>query len=131
LDENETKIATVGNRRDSILTLKEAQQEVADYLEAKGEKWSHAHDPYFRVTKLIEEVGELARAVINMESNVEEQNRRGSTAPREKKLEMVKDGLGDILYNLLGIGSAYGIQLDEAFRDSMKIIKTRYPVEAR
>ena len=111
------------------LTLKQAQREVTDYLEAKGEKWTHAHDPYFRLTYLMEEVGELARAVINLESKLKEPNRRGSSSPREEKLEMVKDCLGDILYHLLGTASTYGIELEEAFQNSMKIIKTRYPIK--
>ncbi len=117
--------------REHSLTFREAQREVASYLEAKGKKWTHVNDPYFRLTYLMEEVGELARAVINLESRVEEPNRRGSTSSREEKLEMVKDGLGDVLYHLLGTASVYGIDLGEAFQSSMKIIKSRYPVEAR
>lgn len=113
------------------LTFKRAQREVTDYLEAKGEKWTQAHSPYFRLTYLMEEVGELARAVINIESKVEEPNRRGSISPREEKLEMVKDSLGDILYHLLGTADVYSIDLAEAFQNSMETIKKRYAVESK
>ncbi len=112
----------------SDLTLKQAQREVAEYLKAKGERWTRISDPFFRVTFLVEEVGELARAVINVEANVEERNRRGLNLSREKKVAMVQDSLGDILYHLLGTATAYGIDLQDAFQSSMKIIKERYPI---
>ena len=80
------------------------------------------------LTFLVEEVGELARAVINLESTVKESNRRGLDSPREEKLAMVKDSLGDILYHLLGTATVYGIDLQDAFQTSMKTIKERYPI---
>jgi len=111
------------------LTLRQAQSEVANYLEAKGEKWTNEHDPFFRLTFLIEEVGELARAVINVEAKTVEPNRRGANSSQEAKLEMVKNELGDILYHIFGTAGAYGIDIQDAFQSSMKTIKTKYPIK--
>ncbi len=118
----------VKNQGSHDMAIREAQGEVAEYLEAKGVEWTHTDNPYFRVTFLMEEVGELARSVINVEAKVDEPHRRGLSSPHPEKLALVSDSLGDILYHLLGIASGYNIDLQEAFRKSMTNIKTRYPV---
>ena len=109
------------------LTIRRAQREVAYYLRAKGERWSRLSKHYRNVTYLVEEVGELARAVINIERK-EELGRRGLNRSQRARLHATKDALGDILYLLFGISVAYGIDLQRAFQDSMRIIKKRYPV---
>ena len=111
-----------------MATMRELQDEVARYLEAKGKNWTHADNHCFRMTYLVEEVGELARSIINVEARIEEPNRRGLNESREAKLEKVKDALGDILYHIFGISSEYGIDAEEAFRTAMRSIKQRYPV---
>lgn len=110
-----------------MATMKELQAEVASYLDAKGKNWTNTDNPYFRFTYLAEEVGELARSIINIEAKYEEPNRKGLNESREQKLEQIKDALGDILYHIFGISYAYGIDPEEAFRVAMRSIKKRYP----
>ena len=109
------------------LTIRQAQQQVNDYLEANGEKWTKLSNHYLRVTHLVEEVGELARGVINLDAEYGDPNRRSINQSREEKLAMVKDSLGDILYHLLAISISYGIDLQNAFETSMKSTTARYP----
>ncbi len=52
------------------LSIRKAQDDVAAYLTAKGPAWSGLGKHYYLVTHLVEEIGELARAVINLEDKV-------------------------------------------------------------
>ena len=110
------------------LTIHQAQKQVSEYLKAKGEKWSKLSNHYLRVTHLVEEVGELARGVINLDAEYSDPNRRGINQTMEEKLALVQDSLGDILYHLLGISISYNIDLETAFTGSMNSILERYPV---
>ncbi len=109
------------------ITIREAQREVTGYLRAKGEGWTGLNNHYYVATHLVEEVGELARAIINMESKVTERNRRGADRSHEEKLTAVRDGLGDVLFHLLKLSVAYGLDLEEAFHLSMRNIRAKYP----
>ncbi len=120
-----------GNRATSDLTIRQAQQRVDEYLRAKGEKWTKLTNHYLRVTHLVEEVGELARGVINLDAEYEDPERRGFRQTREEKLAMVQDSLGDILYHLFAISIAFGMDLQDAFEASMRSITTRYPIAPR
>ena len=110
------------------LTIRQAQQQVNEYLKAKGEKWTKLSNHYLRVTHLVEEVGELARGVINIDAEYGDPNRRGMNQFREEKLAIVQDAVGDILYHLLTISIAYEIDLQTAFQTSIRSITQRYPV---
>ncbi len=112
----------------SDLTIRKAQRQVNEYLQAKGEKWTKLSNHYLRVTHLVEEVGELARGVINLDAEYSDPNRRGISQPTKEKLAYVQDSLGDILYHLLAISISYNVDLETAFTSSMKSILARYPV---
>ena len=109
------------------LTIKQAQQQVNEYLKAKGEKWTKLSIHYLRVTHLVEEVGELARGVINLDAEYGDPNRRGMNLSHEEKLAMVQDAVGDIFYHLLAISIAYEIDLQTALQSSIRSITQRYP----
>lgn len=109
------------------LAIRQSQRWVAEYLEAKGEKWTKLSNHYLRVTHLVEEIGELARGVINLDASYGDPNRRGVKAPSEEKLGLIEDSLGDIFYHLLAISISYNLDLQTAFEKSMKSIETRYP----
>jgi NTP pyrophosphatase (non-canonical NTP hydrolase) len=111
----------------SQLTIREAQQLVDEYVSAKGEEWTRLSNHHLRVTHLVEEVGELARAIINLDASYADPNRRGANQSRAEKLDVLRDSLGDILYHLFAISIAYGVDLTEAFEASMNSIMTRYP----
>ena len=115
------------NKGETELSIREAQRLVDEFLMAKGEDWTRLSNHYLRVTHLVEEVGELARAVINLDAQYGDPNRRDQKLSREKKLGNLQDSLGDIFYHLFAISIAYGIDLEKAFRDSMNAIVARYP----
>lgn len=116
------------NTRDATeLTIRQSQKQVAEYLKAKGEKWTRLSNHYLRVTHLVEEIGELARGVINLDASYGDPNRRGAKGSPEEKLGLVEDSLGDVLYHLLAISISYDLDLQTAFENSMKSIQTRYP----
>ena len=110
------------------LTIREAQQQVDEFVRAKGEEWTRLSNHHLRVTHLVEEVGELARAVINLDASYADSSRRGANRSRAEKLVSLQDSLGDILYHLFAISIAYGVDLTGAFEASMKNIIARYPV---
>jgi NTP pyrophosphatase (non-canonical NTP hydrolase) len=109
----------------SQLTIREAQQLVDEYVSAKGEEWTRLSNHHLRVTHLVVEVGELARAIINLDASYADLNRRGANHSRAEKLDALRDSLGDILYHLFAISIAYGVDLTEAFEASMNSIMAR------
>ncbi len=109
-------------------TIREAQQRVDAFVRAKGEEWTRLSNHHLRVTHLVEEVGELARAIINLDASYADPNRRGANRSRAEKLASLQDSLGDILYHLFAISIAYGVDLTDAFEASMNNIIARYPV---
>src|SRR6266581_7704537 len=90
------------------LTIRQAQHRVDTFLKAKGEEWTRLSNHHLRVTHLVEEVGELARAIINLDASYADPNRRGANRSRPEKLASLQDSLGDILYHLFAISIAYG-----------------------
>jgi len=113
------------------LTIQQAQADVAGYLTEKGSAWSGLEKHYYLVTHSVEEVGELARAVINLEAKVTEPRRRGLEAHSAEKLAVLRDSIGDSFYHLLKLCVAYRVDMQEAFELSFETIKKKYPVDRR
>jgi len=90
-----------------------------------------AEKHYYLVTHLVEEVGELARAVINLEAKVTEPRRRGLEARSAEKLAVLRDSIGDSFYHLLKLCVAYRVDMQEAFELSFETIKKKYPEDRR
>ena len=123
-----TAISSAENRMPAPeVTIRQAQAEVKAYLEAKGTAWTGMNKHYYLVTHLAEEVGELARAVINIESREVDPSRRGLDAPDTAKSAALRDGLGDIFFHLIKISVAYGLDLQDAFQAAFASIRNRYP----
>src|SRR5713101_9265832 len=96
-------------KNETELSIREAQRLVDEFLMAKGEDWTKLSNHYLRVTHLVEEVGELARGVINLDAIYGDPNRRGVEASSREKLGLVEDSLGDIFYHLLAISISYNL----------------------
>jgi len=111
------------------LSIRKAQDDVAAYLTAKGPAWSGLGKHYYLVTHLVEEIGELARAVINLEDKVIEPHRRGLATPTAQKNAALLDSIGDSFFHLLKLCVAYDFDLEEAFESSFGAIKKKYPVD--
>ncbi len=106
------------------MTIKQAQEEVKKFLEAQGKDWTQIDNHFYLFTHLSEEMGELARHVINVDFNLLLKTRKH--ASREKTISQIEDDLGDILYHLFKIAIAYNIDLAKAFEKAMANIKNRY-----
>jgi len=106
------------------VTIKQAQQEVKRFLEKQGRDWTQIDNHFYIYTHLSEEMGELARHIINADFNPLLKTRKH--ASRAKTIFQIKDDLGDILYHLFKLAIAYNIDLAEAFEKAMSNIKSKY-----
>jgi NTP pyrophosphatase (non-canonical NTP hydrolase) len=105
-------------------TIKQAQKEVEKFLEAQGKDWTQIDNHFYVFTHLSEEMGELARHIINADFDLVPKTRKH--ASRERTISQIEDDLGDILYHLFKLAVAYEIDLAEAFEKSMIHIKKKY-----
>ena len=106
------------------ITIKQAQEEVKKFLEVQGKDWTQIDNHFYVFTHLSEEMGELARHIINADFNLPLKTRKH--ASREKTVSQIEDDLGDILYHLFKLATAYNIDLVKAFRKAMNHIRKRY-----
>jgi len=111
------------------MTIKQAQEEVKKFLEAQGKDWTQIDNHFYIFTHLSEEIGELARHIINADFNPLLETRKHVS--REKTISQIEDDLGDILYHLFKLATAYNIDLAEAFEKAMTNIKSKYSKELR
>jgi NTP pyrophosphatase (non-canonical NTP hydrolase) len=103
--------------------LSDFQKEVEQLL--KERNW-FPHDNltrYYTLSQLMEEVGEVARCVTLIESNRD----KVSKPSKDEALENLKLELGDVLWNVLKLASAYNIELDESIRNTINKVKEKYP----
>lgn len=111
------------------ISIKQAQEEVEKFLEERGKDWTQMDNRFYVFTHMIEEIGELARHIINMELNLSLDRTRREPKPRKDVLFRIEDDLGDILYHILKLAVAYNINLANAFRKAMLDIKGRYSMK--
>jgi len=111
------------------MTIKQAQEEVKKFLEAQGKDWTQIQNHFYLFTHLSEELGELARHIINADFYPFLKTRKH--ASREKTISQIEDDLGDILYHLFKLAIAYNIDLTDAFKKAMTDIKSKYSKELR
>jgi len=113
----------------SELTIKQAQEDVAIFLEEWGKKWKRVDNHFYIFTHLSEEMGELARDVINVELDLSTDRRPVAHSQTKEAVARIEDDLGDILLHLLEIANAYGIDLATAFKESMTGNRKRFGMQ--
>ena len=89
-----------------------------EYLKSKDYK-GKTPDPYFY--KLVEEVGELSRAIFREVPPATEENFKGS----------IEEELWDIMYYTLCIANEYGIDMDKWIRIKEDFNNKRYNPDAK
>jgi len=114
----------------SKLTIKQAQEEVRKFIDVQGKDWSQIDNHFYLFTHLSEEIGELARDIVNIDFKIYEKETslrkaRGAILG-EQAISQIEDDLGDIFYHLCKLAIAYDINLNEAFQKAMRKIKKRY-----
>ena len=110
----------------SELTIKQAQNDVERFLDQWGRKWKRVDNHFYIFTHLSEETGELARDIINAELNLSKDRKPAELSQTKKAIAQIEDDLGDILIHLLELANAYGIDLAEAFKESMTSNRKRF-----
>jgi NTP pyrophosphatase (non-canonical NTP hydrolase) len=101
----------------SELTIKQAQEDVEKFLEEWGKKLKRVDNHFYIFTHLTEETGELARDIINAEFNLSTDRRKPSK--KKETIARIEDDLGDVLFHLLELANAYGIDLATAFKEAI------------
>ena len=107
------------------MTIKQAQEEVKKFVETQGKDRTQVDNHFYLFTHLGEEIGELARHIINADFRLLDR-KTGESIPGVKAVSQIEDDLGDILYHLFKLATAYNIDLAEAFEKAMTNIKNRY-----
>ena len=113
----------------SELTIKQAQEDVERFLEEWGKKWKRVDNHFYIFTHLSEEIGELARDIINAELNLSADRRPVAPSERKEAIARIEDDLGDVLLHLLELASAYDIDLAEAFEKTLISNKKRFGLQ--
>jgi len=112
------------------ITIKQAQEEVREFLDRQGEDWARVGNRFYLFTHMTEELGELARHIITAEFSLNLDRTAREPTPRERAISLIEDDLGDILYHILKFAVAYNIDLAETFGKTMSEIKKRYGKKA-
>jgi NTP pyrophosphatase (non-canonical NTP hydrolase) len=105
------------------MQLSELQRLIDKIYQKRG--WKEL-DPYIRVGFLMEEVGELARAVRALEIGRDRPDEDRKVEEWEQ--ELVEE-LGDVLGNVVLLASKYGLSLEEIVETHISKLKKRYEKE--
>lgn len=108
------------------LTIREAQRRVEKFLNQKGESWTQTDNHFYLFTHLSEEIGELARHLINVEFRLGSDRTKEQPLSKEEAVSLIEDDIGDIQYHIFKIAIAYNIDVAQAFERAMTRIKSKY-----
>lgn len=104
------------------MDFQEFQRWVLSYYEKRG--WKE-YGPFIRVGFLMEETGELARAVRAIEIG---RDRPDENQPSEDRLKQeLTEELGDVLGNLILLAHLYQLDLEEVVKAHKEKLINRYP----
>lgn len=110
------------------MTFEQAQEQVREFLEKQRKDWTQIDNHFYLFTHLSEEMGELARDMINAYFKWTDRETRKPIL-REKIISRIEDDLGDLVYHLFKLAIAHDIDLGEAFQKAMDDIRKRYGKE--
>ncbi|KXZ17339.1 hypothetical protein AXI59_18085 [Bacillus nakamurai] len=97
----------------------EAEKWMKDFYEKRG--WTE-YGPFIRIGFLMEEAGELARAVRAYEIGRDRPDEKDATQA-ERKQELIEE-MGDVIGNLAILADIYGVTLEDAMKaHQQKLIK--------
>jgi NTP pyrophosphatase (non-canonical NTP hydrolase) len=113
----------------SKLTIKQAQRDVETFLEEWGKKWKRVDNHFYIFAHLSEEIGELARDIINAELNLSVDRKPAKPSQRKESIARIEDDLGDILIHLLELANAYDFDVAAAFRKAMTSNRKRFGMQ--
>ncbi|MFG0211485.1 MazG nucleotide pyrophosphohydrolase domain-containing protein [Brevibacillus porteri] len=103
------------------MNITEFQKWVGDFYQERG--WT-GYGPFIRVGFLMEEAGELARAVRAIEIGRDRPD-EGQKAAAEARQELVEE-LGDVLGNLILLANQYEVSFEEILDAHRAKLQKRY-----
>jgi NTP pyrophosphatase (non-canonical NTP hydrolase) len=114
------------NNLPTPVTLDAAQADLRRFLDERGWYPSDTEGRYYTTIHMMEELGEMARVITHLESRRAEvqQTRQAEVL----KLEELKLELGDVFCHVLKIAEAYGLSVEECFRQTMAKNRKKYPL---
>ena len=94
--------------------MNDGQKQIDNFFKANDWPYWSTHENF---TRLVEEVGELARLV----------NHEYGPKPRktDEAAQAMEEEIGDILYSLACLGNIHNINLDEALQKSIDKVESR------
>ncbi len=96
----------------NILNLNEIQEKVDLWIKNHGDYWS----PLSMLSAIMEEVGEVAREINNLEGF--------KPIKKGKKADLVEE-LGDLLFSIICLANYYDIELNDAVLKSIEKFSER------
>ncbi|ASN05340.1 MazG nucleotide pyrophosphohydrolase domain-containing protein [Virgibacillus necropolis] len=103
------------------MEAKEFQKWIAEYYKSRG--WADL-DIFVRIAFLLEETGEVARAIRALEIGRDRPDEDASSFNEGKK--HLTEELGDVLGNVVIIANKYNIDLEEVFLEHKNKLSNRY-----
>ncbi|UTR16987.1 MazG-like family protein [Salipaludibacillus sp. LMS25] len=108
------------------MNVNEFQDWVKTHYKKRG--WSDL-DIFIRMGFLVEETGEVARAIRALEIGRDRPDEHAGTATQQKQ-ELVEE-LGDVLGNIIIIANKYDIALEDVFQSHRDKLEKRYNSKQR
>ncbi len=103
------------------LNISEFQSWIKEYYEERG--WSDL-DIFIRIGFLVEETGEVARAIRSLEIGRDRPDEQAGTL-LEQKRDLTEE-LGDVIGNIIIIANKYDISIEDIFRAHREKLQQRY-----
>ena len=105
------------------MNILEYQQWITDFYKYKRHGW-YDLNPFIRVNFLMEEVGEVSKAIRTIEIGRDRPDEVPLT--KEQQLENLKEELGDVLDNVFILAEKYNINLTEIMESHKEKLINRY-----
>jgi NTP pyrophosphatase (non-canonical NTP hydrolase) len=109
------------------ITLQAAQADLRQFLEERGWFPQDTEGRYYTTVHMMEELGELCRVITHLESRRAEVETMRGLAPRD--LSELKIELGDVMLHVFKLASAYGVDVEDCFTETMAKNRKKYPLE--
>ncbi|AKL86450.1 hypothetical protein C6370_07755 [Bacillus atrophaeus] len=103
------------------MQLAEAEKWMKDFYEKRG--WTE-YGPFIRVGFLMEEAGELARAVRAYEIGRDRPDEKESTL-EERKQELIEE-MGDVIGNIAILADMYDVSLEDVMKAHQDKLTKRF-----
>lgn len=98
------------------------QKKIVQFYQEKG--W-YELEPFVRINFLTEEVGEISRAVRDIEIGRDRSDEKPKT--QSEKYENLAEEIADVLDNLLILADKYELHFERILDEHLKKLYSRYP----